>query len=123
MKKYSWSFTDVGNEWDEDTFDSIDECIEAARQENQLLEEHSYKTVFIGENVPFVPTVHVESILDYAQEQIDFIDYDVPLYDYKKKDELYELEKSMTTVLHDWLRKYEYYPKVYSIENVKKWAL
>ena len=52
--------------------------------------------VYIGENIPFIPTVDVERMLENVEEQAcDYVAIggDWQAYNYKQKEELQELEK------------------------------
>lgn len=130
MEKYSWELDGNAERWYNDTHDNIDDCITDAKEaviDGDYQTDEPPTVVYIGENIPFIPTVDVERILDNVEEQAyDYcgdIDGDWAAYNYKKKEELQELEDSINTILHVWLKKYGYYPNFWRIENVKEYPL
>lgn len=125
MKTYSWNFDEHDEYWCNDTFDTIEECLYA--QKENLFDGAQHSTIYIGQNVPFVPSVDIESVLDNYEEQASDecgqVGHDWNAYNNQKRDELEELRAALDIVLHDWMRKYGYYPKIYSIQNIKAYPL
>lgn len=125
MDKYSWSFDGDAALW-RNSADSIKDCISEAETENGY-DGYENETVYIGANVPFIPTVDAESILDQIQEDAgEFageIGCEWDAYSYKKMDEITELNDALTKVVHDWMRKYGYYPNFYQVNNIKPYPL
>lgn len=127
MKKYSWNFNRDDELWYNGSEDSIEDCIEAAKQ---VVTDEDYQTdeppqkVYIGENIPYIPAVDVESILEHLQEQAydqcGEVGYDWDAYDHKKKEEMQELEEKLNEVVSEWLKKYNYYPNMWNVENIKE---
>ena len=130
MEKYSWDFNGEAEHWRNDPCDTVEECIAAARR---AVEQKDYqtdeppKTVFIGENVQFAPSVDPETVLEHVEEDAsEFageVGDDWEAYDQKKKDELNELGDSLTHIVNEWLKKYGYEPDFYAIQNIKPYQL
>lgn len=123
MNKYSWNFDDGAEVWNNDTFDTIEECFLDAK----WFDDDNHNVVYIGENIPYIPTVDVEHILcdleEQASEQCGEVgDYWVA-YDPNKKQELEELQENIDKVVHGWLKKYNRYPDIGSIKNIKDYLL
>lgn len=127
--KYTWDFNKEAEIWYNDSFDTIEECIECAKKavKEELDYEEPPTTVFIGENIPFIPTVDVDSMLDrineMAGDECGEVGGDWDAYDYKKKDEMEELRKNVDAVVIAWLKKYGRYPGFSSIDNIKEYSL
>lgn len=122
MNKYSWNFDGNAEAWYNDSHDTIEECIEEARKDDD-----SYDTVYVGENIPFVPTVDAELLLDRISEEAYEFAGDVAEnwrgYDYKKREELDELSEELSEVVHAWMKKYGYYPAFWQVIDVKPYPL
>lgn len=126
MNKYSWDFNEDAEIWRNDTFDTVEECLNDARRQDELYgDSHIY--IYIGENVAFAPCVDVETVLDICEENAaDFcgqVGRDWDAYDHKRENELDELREAMDRVLHDWMKKHGYYPEIYSVEGMKRYDL
>ena len=126
MNEYIWDFDDGAEYWYNDTYETIEECIEDALLTSKE-EDEEYDTVYIGEVNKFIPTIDAERILDMLQEdayeEVGEIGGDWNAYDYKKRNEIDELSEALTEVVHSWLKKCGYYPSFCTIENVKKYPL
>lgn len=130
VEKYSWSFDETAEIWRNDSHDTIDACLKEARQAIQE-KEHTTpeppEVVFIGENIPYVPLVDAESVLerlqDEAYEFAGAVGKDWDAYNYKKQDELEELAKSLTSVVIDWLERHGYAPRFWAVENIRGYKL
>ncbi|HMM31599.1 MAG TPA: hypothetical protein PKB13_07465 [Clostridia bacterium] len=130
MEKYSWDFNGEAENWYNETYDTIEECLEDARS---VAEDETYgsneppEKVYIGENKPFVPRVDAECVLDLLEEQAcEFageVGYDWDSYDHKKQDELDELSQSLTDVVMAWLKKHGRAPVFYAVEDIKEYPL
>ncbi|BAE83984.1 hypothetical protein [Desulfitobacterium hafniense] len=130
MEKYSWNFNGEAENWGNDTFGTIEECIAAAREavaEGDYRESEPPTVVYIGENVAFVPRVDPETVLDnLGEEAVDFageVGFDWESYDHKRQDELTELADSLSRVVNRWLKKYGYAPSFWAIQNIKRYRL
>lgn len=125
MNKYSWSFDGDAELWS-NSADSVEDCIFQANTENGY-DGYEHETVYIGENAPFVPTVDAESVLDQMQEDAGEFAGEIGnewyAYSYEKMDEIAELNDALTKVVHDWMRKYGYYPYFFRVDNIKPYPL
>ena len=121
MEKYSWSFRRDDAIWDNDSHDTIEECISAAREDNRM-NGYGYTKVYIGENAMFIPRVDAEAVLealemdgyDFCGEAADSWES----FDPKQKEELEELSMALTTVVTGWLAKYAYAPTMCQVDHV-----
>ena len=113
MEKYSWNFDGTAEEWRNEPYDTIEDCISAAIEDNRSIID-KYDTVYIGENVPFEPSVDAEQILDQITEDAyQFVGEIVEgwdAYDCKKRDQLQELSDELTKIVSAWMEKHGYYP-------------
>ena len=121
---YTWNF-DGDAEWCQNaSFETVDECIEDATYQHP---DEDYETVYVGECVPFVPTVMAADVLDSLQGDAgDFageIGDEWSAYTWKNKEELNELSDALTSVVHEWMRKYGYYPNFYAIQNIREYPM
>ena len=125
MNKYYWSFDGDAELWN-NSANSVEDCIFQANTENGY-DGYEHETVYIGESVPFVPTVDAESVLEQIQaDACEFageIGEEWNAYNYKKMDEIAELNDALTKVVHDWMRKYGYYPNFSQVNNIKPYPL
>ena len=122
MNKYSYNFDENAEAWYNDSHDTIEECIDEARKYDD-----SYDTVYVGENIPFVPTVDAELLLDRISEEAyefagDFAENWYG-YDYNKRGELDELSNELSKVVHAWMKKYGYYPEFWQVTNIEPYPL
>lgn len=124
MEKYSWNFDENAEEWRNDPYDTIEECIADAKE--YAKSDPDIWCVYIGENVPFVPTVDAEITLDrIADEAYEFCEFaeDWEVYDRKKTEELKELSEQLTTVVNAWLKKYNREPNFWQVQNIKCYSI
>ena len=127
MEKYSWNFDEDAEFWYNDAQDTVEECIEDAKETIKENDEDWHDHVYVGNNIPFVPVVDAESVLEDIQERAsEFVgevadDWDA--FNYKKHDELDELSNALSVVVRDWMKKYGYYPHFYAVENIKSYPL
>lgn len=126
MEKYSWSFDGDLERWYESA-ESVEECIANARAAIAQGEEEPADTVYIGKNIPFIPHVDAEVVLESVEEDAaDFageLGGDWYACDGNMKSELKELSETLSTAVKDWLKKYGREPSFYAVENVKPYAL
>lgn len=122
---YTWSFDRYADMWDNEEYDTAEECFNAAKEEGKL--DECQTVVYIGECVPYIPEADCTDILDRLQEQAGEMCGDIGgdwcAYDWHKKEELEELNNSLTNIVCDWLKKYGYYPGFSSIQNIKEYRL
>lgn len=129
-QKYSWDFNRDCEIWRNCPCDSIQECIEQAKQaihSGEYCTAEPPKVVYIGANVPFVPQVDPDNVLDQLEcEASDFageVGGDWMAYNHKKRDELDELADSLSAVVVAWMDKYGYTPTFYAVQNIKEYPL
>ena len=122
---YTWSFDRYADIWGNDEYDTAEECFNAAKEEAKL--DECQTVVYIGECVPYIPEVDCTDILDRMQEQAGEMCGDVGgdwcAYDWHKKEELEELNDTLTSAVRDWMKKYGYYPTCCNIQNIKKYVI
>lgn len=133
MDKYSWSFDDCAETWGNDTHNTIEECLEDARESirnGSHWESYGYcddPIVYIGENIEFVPSVSAYQVLEAIEEQASDECGECAdgweSYDYQKRDEVQELSDMLGYVVCEWMKKYGYYPKMWVIDNIKSYSL
>lgn len=122
---YTWSFDRDAEIWGNEEYDTVEACLYDAKGEARL--DESQMAVYIGECVPFLPEADCTDILDRLEEQAGEMcgevggDWDA--YNWNEKEELQELNDSLTTVVCDWLKKYGYYPGFYAIQNIREYLL
>lgn len=121
-KEYTWNFNKDAELWNNGIFATVDDCVEDAK--DYMTTE---SVVYVGEVVPFVPTTDCTDILDRMEE--DAFDHCGEVaelwepYDYKKKYEIDELDKKLTEVILEWLKKYGREPHIYNIQKIKEYSL
>lgn len=128
MDKYNWSFDEYAEIW-WNTGASIEDCIAQARYENDTDHDGEYKTVFVGERVPFdiADNLNVEALLESLEESAyEFCgdaaqDWDI--YNPRKPAELNELREAIAPVVIGWLAKHGRSPRFCAIENVAEYDL
>ncbi|MCI6468148.1 MAG: hypothetical protein MSA90_22125 [Faecalicatena sp.] len=122
---YIWNFKEDEDLWFNDEHDTVEECLEEARKEAER-DEHQ-AIVFIGECIPYTPEADCTDILDRMQEQAGEMCGEVGgdwcAYKWLKKEELEELNDTLTSAVCDWMKKYGYYPTFYSIQNIREYQL
>ena len=122
-KEYTWSFDEHAELWGNDTFDTIEDCVEDAAEYN----DEDCQFVFVGEVVPYKTSIDLESMFEKLEEQVyeevGDAGYDWNAYDYKKQDELEELRKQLEPIIFEWQKKHGYYQEFYRIVNVKRYPL
>ena len=126
--KYNWSFDGEAEVW-YNCAASIEDAISQARYENDTDENGEYKTVFIGERVPFniAGELNVEALLEALEESAyEFCGdaaYDWDTYNPRKPEEIEELREAIAPVVIGWLAKYGRSPRFCAIENVAEYDL
>ena len=122
---YIWNFNKDAEIWQNDEHDTIDECLKEAKKKAEM-DEHQ-TVVYIGECVPYIPEADCTDILDRMQEQAGEMCGDVGddwcAYDWHKKEELEELNDTLTSAVRVWMKKYGHYPTCCNIQNIKKYVI
>lgn len=126
MPEYTWNFDDGEEYWRNDVYESVEKCIEEAIT---YLKENNdeYESIYVGQTIPFLPHVDAEQVLESIQEdaweEVGELGEEWNAYDYKKKNEIDELSEALTKVVHEWMKKYGYYPSMFTIRNIKNYPL
>lgn len=122
---YIWNFREDEDIWLNDEHDTVEECLKEARRAAEG-DEHQ-TVVYIGECIAYTPEADCTDILDRIQEQAGDVCGEVGgdwcAYDWHKKEELEELNDTLTSAICSWMKKYGYYPTCRSIQNIKKYEI
>lgn len=121
MAKYTWEYNDNVEMWMHDEFDTIEYCIEDAK-ENYDVEVGD--TIVVGEVVPYEVSVFAGHVLEdleqNAYEECGEAAEDWETFNYKEdRDKLDELSDQLTEVVKAWLKKYNRMHDFYKIENIE----
>lgn len=125
--KYTWGFDEDAEWWDNGEYDTIAQCIEAAREEMIVGKDD---VVYIGEVVPYEPEIDADDVLerlkDNAYNQCGEVADTWLTYgkdeDYGDEEET-ELSNALTQVLRDWLKKHNLEPNFYEIHHIREYSL
>lgn len=128
--KYNWSFDGEAEVW-YNIAASVKDAIDQARDEieSDPIQYGEYKTVFVGERVPFDITrsLNVECLLENLEESAyEFCGdaaYGWDAYNPRKPAEINELREAIAPVVIGWLAKYDRSPHFCAIENVAEYDL
>ena len=130
MDKYTWHFDGNAEMLGNDTHNTVEDCIADARRalaERDYMTDTPPKAVFVGECVAYTPRVDVDSVLENLEEQAAEFAGDVggdwDAYDYKKREEMDELEETLSAAVIEWLKKYGYAPSFYAVQDIKEYPL
>lgn len=127
MGKYIWNFNGDAETWNNDTYETIEECIADAQATAKENGEDYHDVVYIGECNPFVPCVDAEMVLDNLEERAyEFageVGLDWEAFNCNKRDEIDELSNALSAIVIEWLKKHGYYPEFYAVENIKPYPL
>ena len=125
-KRYTWNFNENAEVWENDCYDTIEECIQEAKKENEL-KGFVHEVVYVGETEPFRIRCYAESVLEQleqdAYEQCGEVAQDWRTYDYEKDEDLLQLSDAITKVVTGWLEKKGRMPEFYGIRNVEGYWL
>lgn len=124
MKKIYYAFSFDKNEGFADKYDSIDKCIEEAKQ-TYGYQHFGEEYVYIGEYVQFNAKIDVQGALgeisqcayDDCGEIAEEYLYDV------EEEQLKELDIEINKIFKRWLEKYNYNPNFGNVINVKRYKL
>ncbi|MBC3889482.1 hypothetical protein GH810_14295 [Acetobacterium paludosum] len=133
IKKYTWDFNPDAEVWHNNTFDTVEECIEDAKaaveDENSEFEE-KHDVIYIAETRQYIPTVDSGAIedmfatmADIASDEYGELGSEWEPYDYRKTDEVEELRVSIDAVVMAWLKKHDRYPDFYGLDNIEEYPL
>ena len=121
--KYTWEYSENEEYWTKDVFDSVEDCIEDAKENYDI---KPGETIVIGEPFywePYVSSINIlESLEENAYEEVGEVAENWYAYDYKSEEgrkSLDELSDKLTEIVKQWLKDNGTYPDFYKIENVK----
>lgn len=115
MKKYTWNKDREQEVWMHDIFDTVEECMEDAKEHGYVVGE----TIAVGEVQRFGVYVNAESVLDMLQADAydecgessdDWIDC--------RGHNLDALSDKLTECVNEWLKETNQEPTFYSIHSV-----
>jgi len=130
IKKYTWDFNPEAEVWYNNTFGSIEECIEDAKaaveDENSEFEE-KHDVIYIAETKPFIPNADIESIFEQmVQDAYDQCGESAETwepYGTFSSSEFKELKDEINEVINGWLKERDRYPCIYNIDNIEEYPL
>lgn len=111
-EKFTWKEIN-NNNWDNDIFDTVEECIEDAKEQGctcyiQIANVKRYK-----------PYIWADDILEKIEDEV-YGEYDV-YFEFRRNKTVEELSKRLTEVLLQWLDETRQQPDCYDIvENTIK---
>ena len=112
MEKYTWKKIN-NNYWDNYIFDTVEECIEDARQEGIK------GKIEIVIAIPYKPYICADNILEEIEDEI-YLDYNSG-FEFIRDKKVDELSKRLTEVLLQWLDETNQKPNCYDVvENTAK---
>lgn len=124
MGKYCWDFYKDAELWT-NTGESIDDCIEQAKRNNDVF----HTEVYIGECLPFV--VKDEFNIDAMLENLEEAAFDfageaaeswLPSRDMKHEEKM-ELQEKLAAVIDEYLQNHGYAPSFYQVTKVAEYDL
>lgn len=112
---YTWTF-DPQETWTNDTFDTVEECLNEAQRDTY----YEGQIIYIGEVIPYKFVVDADDVLERLGEQafneIGEVAYDWPFY--KHDESLAELSDALTKCVTDWLKKRNDLPSFYRVDHI-----
>lgn len=127
MKKYIWDFDGKAEDWQNDVFDTVEECLADARYHARECGD-TPEFVYIGEITFFAPKVDATDVLDELEDQAynfwpgcEWFTYGMENKDRKKETD--ELSEILTAAVNGWLKKYKREPNFYRVDNIKEYKM
>lgn len=112
MGKYTWKKIH-SNDWDNYIFDTLEECIEDAKEQNCTCYIH------IANVKPYKPYIWADDILEKIESEV-YGDYGVD-FEFKRNETVENLSKRLTEVLCQWVKETHQEPNCYDVvENTIK---
>lgn len=113
MKKYTWKEIKEQS-WKNDIFDTIEECIEDAKRQDDIY------TIHVVNVKPYKPYIWADDILEKIENEV-YEDYDID-FEFAQDENVDELSKRLTDVLHQWLNETHQNINCYDvdIDTIKK---
>lgn len=130
--KYAWEFSENAENWNNPTFDTIEECIQEAKEVMKHDWHKKQDVIYIGETNPFSPMVDGASLIEHLEEQAfdecgEYAEDWQPWLDLRQRDgeenarkAFSELDTMLTQVVNGWLAKYNLQPQFYLVENIRE---
>ena len=130
--KYAWEFSKDVEYWGNGTCDTIQECIEEAKEAIEEGFHDKQEIIYIGDVSMFVPMVCGEDVVEHIEEQAadeygDVADGWEPWLTLRERDgeenarrAWSELDTMLSQVLNGWLAKHNLTPDFYMIENIRE---
>lgn len=128
--KYTWEFDGDAEFWRNGTFDTIEECIQEAKEVMKAYgEEHS--KIYIGETEVFEPYVYGTDVIEHL-EVAAYDEYGEVAESWdawrtlkargKKEAEAAwaDLDDKLNEVIDQWLKKYDLAPSFYRVVNIEE---
>lgn len=121
-KQYTWVTEEYCEYWKNDTFDTVDECIEDFKEQVASGEIDTQEHIFIGECVPFTINVNSRLVIEKLEEDVcdNVGDIEEDWISEKTLKDWDELDEQLTKVVCNWLKKHNEMHSFYSVENIRK---
>lgn len=132
IEKYTWEFSENAEYWGNGTFETIQECIDAAKMIMNAGYHDKQNVIYVGETNVFVPTVDAEDVMERiedraADEYGEAAEGWEPWLTLRERDgdenariAWSELETMLTQVVNSWLAKHNMTPQFYMIGNIRE---
>ena len=118
-KQYTWRW--ANSERFSSSLDSINECLEEARAEN----DENYKRVYIGIVTEVDIRVDADDVIENIQNRVYSEHGEVAeeYLDDVTKEQLNELDEALNKVFNEWKDKYKFEPNFFTVEEIKEYDL
>lgn len=122
-KQYCFSFDENEGFYDSDIYDSIDECIEEAKQTFGYLNA-GLEYVYIGEYTQYDAKIDVQGALEQIGECVynEYEDVEEYLYDVEE-EQVRELDIEINNIFKKWLKRHSFEPNFGSVENIRRYKI
>lgn len=119
-KQYAWSWKADSQDYSF-SHDSIDECLEEAREEN----DENHKRVYIGIVTEVDIRVDADDVIENIQNRVYSEHGEVAeeYLDNVSKEQLNELDEALNKVFNDWKDKHKFEPNFFTVEEIKEYDL
>lgn len=116
-KLYTWNF-DRDEEWNNETFETIEECIKDAKNDC----DYHGQTIYIGEKKDFEIEVDAGEILTELQNQAFYIVGEISdgWLDNLSENDVDELSDILSKQVKSWLEQHNELPWFYHVDNVNE---
>ena len=119
-KHYTYSFD--GEYWEHEVFDSLKECLEAVKNDEEYSKTESY---YIGEAIDYEISIDANEILCMIEEQTssdvgDAADNWIADVEDIHMGYVKILSDDITKIVYNWLKKHHCLPDFKNIKNIKE---